>query len=129
MIMARWKVINGIPSNSGLKIGVFLNLTIENTVNFMKLPSTLAHLWWRFPKASVKLYEASVQEWDWKASRARLKMNDLEQAKKVPRCPKWRDENNLNSWVAEGFWGWDRRILTGWILDLFQPFHFQDWML
>lgn len=33
-------------------------------------------------EASVKLYEASVQEWDWKASRARLKMNDLEQAKK-----------------------------------------------
>lgn len=33
-------------------------------------------------EASVKLFESSVQEWDWKASRARLKMNDLEQAKK-----------------------------------------------
>ncbi|CAL1131784.1 unnamed protein product, partial [Cladocopium goreaui] len=33
-------------------------------------------------EASVRLYESSVQEWDWKASRARLKMNDLEEAKK-----------------------------------------------
>ena len=33
-------------------------------------------------EASVKLFEASVQEWDWKASRARLKINDLKQAKK-----------------------------------------------
>mmetsp|Transcript_8016 Transcript_8016/g.18668 ORF Transcript_8016/g.18668 Transcript_8016/m.18668 type:complete len:634 (+) Transcript_8016:28-1929(+) len=30
----------------------------------------------------VKLFEGSVQEWEWKASRAKLKMNDLEQAKK-----------------------------------------------
>lgn len=73
----------------------------------------------RFPKASVKLYEASVQEWDWKASRARLKMNDLEQAKK---------DRDLNSWVAEVLRNRDR-LLIGWILDLFQPFHFQGWML
>ncbi|CAK9008086.1 unnamed protein product [Durusdinium trenchii] len=33
-------------------------------------------------EASVKLFEASVQEWEWKSSRARLKMSDLEQAKK-----------------------------------------------
>lgn len=46
-------------------------------------------------------------------------MNDLEQAKKVPRCPKWRGFfKQLSSWR---FLGWDRRILTGWILDLFQP--------
>ena len=39
-------------------------------------------------EASVRLYESSVQEWDWKASRARLKMNDLEQAKKeLPMRP------------------------------------------
>ena len=33
-------------------------------------------------EAQVKLFEGSAQEWEWKASRARLKMNDLEQAKK-----------------------------------------------
>ena len=33
-------------------------------------------------EVQVKLFEGSVQEWEWKASRARLKMNDLEQAKK-----------------------------------------------
>eukprot|EP00930_Biecheleria_cincta_P035647 TRINITY_DN2449_c0_g2_i2.p1 TRINITY_DN2449_c0_g2~~TRINITY_DN2449_c0_g2_i2.p1 ORF type:complete len:654 (+),score=175.98 TRINITY_DN2449_c0_g2_i2:38-1963(+) len=33
-------------------------------------------------ETKVKLFEASVQEWDWKASRARLKQSDLAQAKK-----------------------------------------------
>ena len=34
-------------------------------------------------EASVKLLEGAVQEWQWKASRARLKMNDLKEAKKA----------------------------------------------
>lgn len=36
----------------------------------------------------MKLFEASVQEWEWKSSRARLKMSDLEQAKKERRREK-----------------------------------------
>lgn len=30
-------------------------------------------------EAQVKLYENSMHEWNWKVSRARLKMSDLEQ--------------------------------------------------
>ncbi|CAJ1431594.1 unnamed protein product [Effrenium voratum] len=33
-------------------------------------------------EAQVKLYENSMHEWNWKVSRARLKMSDLEQARK-----------------------------------------------
>eukprot|EP00931_Biecheleriopsis_adriatica_P074023 TRINITY_DN48209_c0_g1_i1.p1 TRINITY_DN48209_c0_g1~~TRINITY_DN48209_c0_g1_i1.p1 ORF type:complete len:694 (+),score=237.02 TRINITY_DN48209_c0_g1_i1:76-2157(+) len=33
-------------------------------------------------ETQVKLFEASVQEWDWKASRAKLKISDLKQAEK-----------------------------------------------
>lgn len=39
-------------------------------------------------EAKVKLFEKSIQEWEWKAARAKLKLNDFEQAEKEKAAKK-----------------------------------------